>query len=144
VPNVTLGALKVFRRLLLTIPQRLKGSFGFLGAWLGIACTKEGREEDSVLKAKWQTPPAERRMIAWMQKRTDYLNGVPAADLARITGTGFGRDNGDYPDPQECFNKALELVAALQQQRQGATFSQNAPSRCQKWRLLSPSSMHNC
>jgi hypothetical protein len=44
-------------------------------------------------------------MIAWMQRRTLYLNAVPAA--------GFGGGPGPTLDPQECFNKALETVAAL-------------------------------
>jgi hypothetical protein len=119
-------ALKVFRRLLHTVPQPLKASFGFLGGWLAIACTKEGADNDSVLKARWQSPPAERRMIAWMQGRTDYLNGVPSADLTGIAGITL--------DPQECFNKALETVAALHPPSETAATRRYTPAEMQRLR----------
>jgi hypothetical protein len=119
-------ALKVFRRLLHTIPQPLKSSFGFLGAWLAIACRKEGADGDSVLKARWKSPPTEQRMIAWIQRRTDYLNGVPSAGL---TGTA-----GITLDPQECCNKALETVAALRPPSETAATRRYTPAEMQRLR----------
>ena len=61
-------ALKVYCRLLKRIPPPLQSGFDFLGSWLAIACTHNGTEAgDLLLKAKWQSPLVERRMIAWMQ-----------------------------------------------------------------------------
>jgi hypothetical protein len=65
-------------------------------------------------------------MIAWMQKRADYLNGVPAADLAGITGTTL--------DQQECFNKALETVAALLPPSETTTTRRYTPADMQQFR----------
>jgi hypothetical protein len=101
------NALKVYRRLLETIPPELKEGFDFVSScWLTIACTHEAAGDDFILKAKWQSPPAERRMIAWMQQRTRYLNTMPVEGFA-------GGGPGMTLNPQECFNKALEMVAAL-------------------------------
>jgi hypothetical protein len=125
-PMLPWDALKVFRRLLHTIPQPLKASFGFLGAWLAIASTQGGADDDSVLKARWQSPPAERRMIAWIQRRTDYLNGVPSAGLTGIAGITL--------DPQECFNKALEMVAALRPPSETAATRRYTPAKMQRLR----------
>jgi hypothetical protein len=105
-PMLPWDALKVFRQLLQMIPAALRQSFDFLVLWLAIACTRDRSDGNEVLlRAKWHSPPTERRMIAWMQRRTLYLNAIPA--------TGFGGGPGPTLDPQECFTKALETVAAL-------------------------------
>jgi hypothetical protein len=58
-PMLPWDALQVFGRLLRTIPQPLKESFEFMRTWLAIACTKDGADNNSVLKAKWQSSPME-------------------------------------------------------------------------------------
>jgi hypothetical protein len=98
-------ALQTYSLLLQTIPPNLQNSFDFLGTWLSIACTHITAGAESILKSKWQNPPVERRMISWMQRHTLYVNDMPAAALGGSPGLTLG--------PQECFNKALETVAAL-------------------------------
>jgi hypothetical protein len=98
-------AVQTFSFLLQTIPPNLHSSFDFLGTWLSIVCTHITAGAESMLKSNWQNPPAERRMISWMQRHTLYVNDMPAVAL--------GGNPGLTLDPQECFNKALETVAAL-------------------------------
>jgi hypothetical protein len=74
-------ALQTYSLLLQTIPPNLQNSFDFLGTWLSIACTHLAPGTESRLKAKWQSPPSERRMISWMQRHTLYVNNMPAAAL---------------------------------------------------------------
>jgi hypothetical protein len=99
-------ALQVYKRLLHTIPPALRSGFDFLGSWLAVACTHgPGATPESLLWARWQNPHFDCRMISWMQRHTRFVNAMPEAGLA----------GGMAPtlDPQECFNKALETVAAL-------------------------------
>jgi hypothetical protein len=103
-PQAPWEALQTFKKLLLTIPASNQDSFDFLEAWLHVACTHETKRDESVLKAKWQNPHADRRMIEWMLRHTRFVNSVPM-----MTETTMGNNL----DPQECFNKALETVAAL-------------------------------
>jgi hypothetical protein len=63
-------------------------------------------------------------MIAWMQWRTGYLNGVPSAGLTGIAGITL--------DPQECFNKALETVAALRPTSETAATRRYTPAEMQR------------
>jgi hypothetical protein len=102
-PLTPFQALQTFRKLLATIPPPHRTGFDFLGSWLAVACTREPRSADSILRARWQNPHADRRMIAWMQRRTRYVNAMPDPRVS------FAQTL----DPQECFNKALETVAAL-------------------------------
>jgi hypothetical protein len=126
-PMTPWDALKVFRRLLSTIPPPLRDGFDFLGSWLACVCTHDGADgDDSLLKAKWQSPPAERRMIAWMQRRTLYLNAVPATGMT-------GAPSGNL-DPQECFNKALETVAALRPPSETTATKRYTPAELQRLR----------
>jgi hypothetical protein len=105
-PMTPWHALQVYKRLLSTIPTALQSGFSFLGSWLAVACTHgPGATPESLLRARWQNPHSDRRMISWMQRHTRFVNAMPEAGLA----------GGMAPtlDPQECFNKALETVAAL-------------------------------
>ncbi len=68
----------------------------------------------------------DRRMIVWMQRRTDYPNGVPSTGL-----TGIARIT---LDPQECFNKALEMVAALRPPSETAATRRYTPAEMQRLR----------
>jgi hypothetical protein len=98
-----------------------------LGSWLAIACTHDATDSgESILRAKWQSPPEERRMIAWMQRRTLYLNAVPA--------TGLGGRAGATLDPQECFNKALETVAALRPPSEATATKRYTPAKMERLR----------
>jgi hypothetical protein len=45
-----------------------------------------GRGRVHAAKANWQNPPAERRMISWMQRHTRYVNNMPAAALGGNLG----------------------------------------------------------
>jgi hypothetical protein len=88
-------------------------------------------------------------MISWMQHHTLYVNNMPAAALVGSPGLVL--------DPQECFNKALETVAALhpppfrKRQRRGSalrsscgTYGPRAHSAFRKWKRLSQSFTSNC
>jgi hypothetical protein len=106
-PMTPWHALQVYKRLLNTIPPALRNGFDFLGSWLAVACTHApgATPAESLLRARWQNPHSDRRMIGWMQRHTRFVNAMPETGLA----------GGLAPtlDPQECFNKALETVAAL-------------------------------
>jgi hypothetical protein len=119
-------ALQTFNQLMATVPPGLKTGFDVISAWLSVACCHPSGETDSVLKAKWQSPPAERRMISWMQRRTLYLNDMPAV----TTGGNYGLTL----DPQECFNKALETVAALRPVTEASTYKKYTPAELQRLR----------
>jgi hypothetical protein len=97
-------ALQTYRTLIQTILAGYRDSFDFLEAWLHIACTHQVRKDRSVLKAKWQSPHTDRRMIEWMLRHTQFVNSMPMM-METIAGNNLDR--------QECFNKALETVAAL-------------------------------
>ena len=121
------NALKVYRWLLETIPAALRPGFDFLGSWIAVACTSGPTDQESKLKAKWQSPPAERRMIAWMQRRTLYLNAVPATEFN-------GGGPGMALNPQECFNKALETVAALRPPSEATAAKKYTPAELERLR----------
>ena len=53
---------------------------------------------------KWQNPHSDRRLPAWMLRHTRFVNSVPMMSVPQV---------GNSLDPQECFNKSLEAVAAL-------------------------------
>jgi hypothetical protein len=99
-------AYATYKELIATIPRRFHDSFDYLHAWFALACVHTTRATESVLKAKWQSPHVDRRMIGWMQRHTQYVNAMPMG-IVPATNTGA------VLDPQECFNKALETVAAL-------------------------------
>jgi hypothetical protein len=122
-------ALKVFRRLLETIRPALRSAFNMLGTWLAVVCMNDGTDGmNSLLKAKWQSPPTERRIIAWMQRQTRYLNAVPA--------TGFSEGGAAMMvlNLQECFNKALETVAALRPPSEATATKRYTPVELQQLR----------
>ena len=64
-------------------------------------------------------------MIEWMQRRTLYLNSVPATELGRPAAS---------LDPQECFNKALETVAALRPPSEAGVTKKYTPAKLQRLR----------
>jgi hypothetical protein len=103
-PQSPWEALQTYQTLLRTIPEDKRDSFDFIEAWLSVACTHDVKKDESVLKAKWQNPHADRRMLEWMLRHTRFVNSVPMM---------MGPGGGTSLDPQECFNKALETVAAL-------------------------------
>jgi hypothetical protein len=65
-------------------------------------------------------------MISWMQRRTLFVNDMPAAALANNPGFTL--------DPQECFNKALETVAALRPVSEAAATKKYTPAELQRLR----------
>jgi hypothetical protein len=103
-PQSPWQALQTFKALLNTIPNNLRTSFDFIESWLAIACVHKVEKDESVSKAKWQNPHADRRMLEWMIRHTRFVNSMPMM-AGPMAGTTL--------DPQECFNKALETVAAL-------------------------------
>jgi hypothetical protein len=118
-------ALQTFNKLLETTPSVHKAGFEFVGTWLSIASTHDADATDAILKAKWQNPPAEQKMITWMQKRTLFVNDMPATAMA---SPGF------LLDLQECFNKALETVAALRPVSEAAATKKYTPAELQRLR----------
>jgi hypothetical protein len=127
-------ALTVYKRLLRTIPPNVQDSFDYIHAWLAVACTHATAASESILKAKWQSPHVNRRMILWMRRHTQYVNAMPDGTLAQMTGPAL--------DPQECLNKALETVTALKpslgpkhiHKRSSSDCKKHAPSRSPEWR----------
>jgi hypothetical protein len=103
-PQSPWNALQTYKTLIQTISAGYRDSFDFLEVWLHIACTHQVRKDGSVLKAKWQNPHTDQQMIKWMLYHTRFVNSVPMM---------MDTTAGNNLDPQECFNKALEKVAAL-------------------------------
>jgi hypothetical protein len=59
----------------------------------------------SVLRARWQNPHPECRVLACMQRHTRLTNALP------VEGPSTGASAS--LDPQQCFDKAMKTVAAL-------------------------------
>jgi hypothetical protein len=109
-------ALMAYKRLILTLPPTVHDSLDYLHAWLAVACTHLTRAAESIVKAKWQSPHVDRRMIVWMQRHMQYVNAMPGGAMAMPAGPVL--------DPQECFNKALKMVAALKPSQEAKKYSQ--------------------
>jgi hypothetical protein len=110
-----MGSAISVQAVLATVPANVHDSFDYLHAWLAIACTHLTTASESILKAKWQSPHVDRRMIVWMQRHTQYVNAMPVGSQTLHTGATL--------DPQECFNKALETVAALKPTQEAKKYS---------------------
>jgi hypothetical protein len=109
-------ALQTFRSLLASIPTADHNSFDFIEAWLMVACTHTTTSAgESRLTARWQRPHLNRQVLQWMQRHSQYINQIPLGMAAGPTTGGL--------DPQECFNKALETVAALKPTAEAKTYT---------------------
>jgi hypothetical protein len=109
-------ALQTFRSLLASIPTADHNSFDFIEAWLMVACTHTTTSAgESRLTARWQRPHLNRQVLQWMQRHSQYINQIPSGMAAGPTTGGL--------DPQECFNKALETVAALKPTAEAKTYT---------------------
>jgi hypothetical protein len=113
-PQTPWEALQIFKTLLETVPANLRDSFDFIEAWLSVACLHEVKKDESILKAKWQNPHADRRVLEWMLRHTRFVNSMPLMSETSL---------GNTLDPQECFNKALETVAALKPTAEAKKYS---------------------
>jgi hypothetical protein len=76
-PQSPWKALQTFQTLLKTILENLKDSFDFIEAWLSVACLHEVQKDESMMKAKWQNPHADRRVLEWMLRHTRFVNSMP-------------------------------------------------------------------
>jgi hypothetical protein len=100
------GALQTFRSLLASLPVVDHFDFDFIEAWLKVACTHTLTVPgESRLCARWQRPYSDRRVLQWIRRHSQYVNQMPQGVAQAGAPIGL--------DPQECFNKALETVAAL-------------------------------
>jgi hypothetical protein len=100
------GALQTFRSLLASLPVVDHFDFDFIEAWLKVACTHTLTVPgESRLCARWQRPYGDRRVLQWIRRHSQYVNQMPQGVAQAGAPIGL--------DPQECFNKALETVAAL-------------------------------
>mgnify|MGYP000226091380 CR=1 FL=1 len=115
------------RKLLATLPPPQRKGFDFLKTWLNVACTHDPASKDSVLRARWQNPHTNRRVIEWMQRRTQYINVMPDPALA-------GGIGGQTLNPQECFNRALDTVAALRPPAELASIKKYTTAEMQRLR----------
>jgi hypothetical protein len=122
-PQSPWQALQTFKTLLETIPANLRDYFDFIESWLSLACIHQVKKEESVLKAKWRNPHTDRRVLEWMLRHTHFVNLMP---------TMAGPMAGNSLDPQECFNKALETVAALKPTADAKKFASEQHARCQR------------
>ena len=78
-------------------------------AWLKVACLQVLTTSDNSLgTAKWQAPMIDRKVNTWMERHTQYVNAVPFGALAYPSGAPPGS-----LDPQTCFDKAMDTIAAL-------------------------------
>jgi hypothetical protein len=109
-------ALRTFRSLMASIPAADHDSFDFIEAWLMVACTHTATSPgESSLSARWQRPHLNRQVLQWMQRHSQYVNQMPMSMVVGPTMGGL--------DPQECFNKALETVAALKPTAEAKTYT---------------------
>jgi hypothetical protein len=101
------GGLQTFRSLLVSLSVADHVDFDCIEACLKIACTHTlTLPGESRLCAQWQRPFLDRRVLQWVKRHLQYVNQMPSGVASAITlGGGL--------DLQECFNKALETVAAL-------------------------------
>jgi hypothetical protein len=79
-------------------------------AWLKVACLQVLTTSDNSLgTAKWQAPMIDRKVNTWMEWHTQYVNAVlfRALSQAPKTSTTLALN------PQMCFDKAMEMIAAL-------------------------------
>jgi hypothetical protein len=106
-PTPPLEALQKIQALIATLPAEQQPRFDYLLVWGRAACVRRGAEaEGSILRARWQNPHPEHRVLAWMQRHTHLTNAIPVdGPLAGLAGPSL--------DPQQCFDKAMETVAAL-------------------------------
>jgi hypothetical protein len=101
-----MGPPQTFRSLLASLPVADHIDFDFIEAWIKIACTHTLTVPgESRLCARWQQPYSGRRVLQWIKRHSQYVNQMP--HNVSQAGAPIGLD------PQECFNKALEAVAAL-------------------------------
>jgi hypothetical protein len=121
-------ALQTYSLLLQRIPPNSPNTFKFLGKWLSVACTHITAGAESILRSKWQNSPTQPRMISWMQCRTLYVN--------HMLGAAPGGTPGLVLDPQECFNKALETVAALRPISEVAATKKCTPGELRRLRAM--------
>jgi hypothetical protein len=100
-------SLQTIKSLIATLPAQQQQQFDYLLAWGKAACVRRGgAAEGSVLRARWQNPHPERRVVAWMQRHTRLTNALPMeGPIAGVASASL--------DPQQCFDKAMETVAAL-------------------------------
>ena len=112
-------ALRIFRSLMASIPAADHNTFNFIEAWLMVACThKAASPGESSLAARWQRPYLTRNVLQWLQRHSQYVNQIPPGMAVGPTVATMGG-----LDPQECFNKALETVAALKPTAEAKTYT---------------------
>jgi hypothetical protein len=103
-------AYKRYEALVATIRVANRVEFRYLEAWLKAACMNVTNTDESMLTAKWQAPVIDRKVNTWMERHTQYVNAVPFGALAHPPGAATPPGT---LDPQSCFNKAMETIAAL-------------------------------
>jgi hypothetical protein len=104
-------AYQRYNKLIATVPATEQHLFRYLEAWFKIACLRANLlADDSMLMAKWQAPVIDRKVNTWMERHTQYVNAVPFGALAPVAAVAT---TGGALDPQMCFDKAMETIAAL-------------------------------
>jgi hypothetical protein len=92
-----------YKMLVATIPPNHQGAFRFMEAWMKVACLQVSTTSNNFLMtAKWQAPVIDRKVNTWMERYTGALNQAGGGNAAAST-----------LDPQTCFDKAMETIAAL-------------------------------
>jgi hypothetical protein len=128
-----------YKRLIATIPVALQPSFRYMEAWLKAACLQGSTtSEDSVMTAKWQAPVIDRKVNTWMERHTQYVNAVPFGALAQTPMAGSGG-----LDPQMCFDKVMETIAALKPTAETKKYSTAEMQRLRAACSLSVAEMAN-
>ena len=103
-------AYQRYKTLLATVPTNCQGAFRFMEAWLKVACLQtSATSDDSLMMAKWQAPVIDRKVNTWMERHTQYVNAVPFGASNQVTVNS----SASALDPQMCFDKAMETIAAL-------------------------------
>jgi hypothetical protein len=110
------GAMQAFQSLLASLPVTDHIDFDFIEAWLKIACTHTLTVPgESRLCARWQQSYSNRRVLQWIKRHLQYVNQMPQGMVQNETPIGL--------NPQECFNKALDAVAALKPIQEAKTYT---------------------
>jgi hypothetical protein len=110
-------ALQRIRALIATLSPTHRPGFDYLLTWGKAACVRTAdTAEGSVLRARWQNPHPERQVVAWMQRHTRMTNAIPLDPVQPgVSSAGL--------DPQQCFDKAMETVAALKASPENKKYS---------------------
>jgi hypothetical protein len=134
-------AYQRYKKLITTVPGDLQPRFRYLEAWLKASCLRGSvNNDDSLLTANWQAPVIDRKVNTWMERHTQYVNAMPFGEQLAAPATPAAASL----DPQMCFDKAMETIAALKPTAELKKYSIAESQRLRAACSLSVSEMTTC